>query len=148
MPSEYWKISKNAVRISIKMKPKSYLATKIIIGVFALAAIALTAWYFNGRLSVSSIIFEASAASELKNAGVPFDIDLVLENDSDNFLKDVSFSLILPAGTVLANGEDRRIASIEIGELKPGEIKEESFSVVIVDAVEGKRNLPPAPHTR
>ena len=88
--------------------------------------------YFFGRISEAGIIFDASTDSSSETIGLPFDIHLIANNDSDNLLKDVTVSLLLPDGAIFASGDDQKINSMDIGDIRPGEIKEETFSVIIL----------------
>ncbi|OGE84676.1 MAG: hypothetical protein A3B23_00880 [Candidatus Colwellbacteria bacterium RIFCSPLOWO2_01_FULL_48_10] len=118
----------------MKLLKYKIVGWKTVLTTLVAGLVFLSGWYGYTRISNAGITFEAAADSDTEKIGLPFDIRFTVSNDSDSFLKNVVMSLHLPNGSVLASGEDRRITSLEIGEMRPGEIKEESFAVILLDS--------------
>lgn len=122
-------------------RSKFSLTPKRLAAIAAAGLLVLGILYAYGRVSNSGISFQVSSDADHEFVGIPFEIRATLTNDSDSFIKNGKASMRLPEGVRFASGDDRVIGSIDLGDVRPGEIREEAFTVVVVSPGEGVKTF-------
>ncbi len=96
-----------------------------------LILIPLGAFYFYQYFTARDIVFLLKAPDNV-SIGVPFDIEVTVQNNFDNPLKDVQLSMILPEGTsFIGENSDKRTFSGSFGDLDKNGTLQESIKVII-----------------
>ncbi|MDP3015151.1 MAG: hypothetical protein Q8N28_01935 [bacterium] len=101
----------------------------LIIG--SLIVLAIGGFYLYQYFTARDISFSLKAPTNIY-IGVPFNIEIEIQNNSDNLLKDTKISMILPEGTaLLAENQDKRVLSRNFGDLDANSNFQEKISVLI-----------------
>jgi len=96
-----------------------------------LILIPLGAFYFYQYFTARDIVFLLKTPDNV-SIGVPFDIEVTVQNNFDNPLKDVQLSMILPEGTsFIGENADKRTFSGSFGDLDKNGTLQESIKVII-----------------
>ena len=101
----------------------------LIIG--SLMVIAIGGFYLYQYLTAREIYFSLKAPANI-SVGVPFNIEIEIQNNSENPLKDGRISMILPEGTaILAESPDKRVLNRSFGDLDASASFQEKIPVII-----------------
>lgn len=74
--------------------------------------------------------------------GKPFEIKISFSNYSENVLKNVSLTLVLPEGVAfLGQDSKKRVAEEFIGDLGPGSINQQTFNLIVVEGVNSIKRI-------
>lgn len=123
------------------MKLSKFNSKHLIIAAISLGVLFILGSFVYGRISESGIIFEVNSEADFATVGLPYEVNLMVSNDSDDLLKNSSISLQLPEDVIFASGVDKRIDVVDVGDIAPGEIKEKSFSVIFLQSESDERKL-------
>ncbi len=103
----------------------------LIIG--GLIAIAFGGFYFYQYFTSRDIIFSLKAPQNTLLA-VPFNIEVGVSNNSDNPIKDIKLSLILPEGTAfVGENPEKRVLNRSFGNLDKNSTLQEKIPVIILE---------------
>jgi len=105
----------------------------------AIVAIGFSGFYFYQYYNSSGIEINLEGPSEVL-AGVPFEIKIKIQNNSDKIAEDASISMILPENSVFLT-EDSNVLNRNIGNLDQGEIYQDSVSVLVFGTQETMRRF-------
>ncbi len=101
----------------------------LIVGILILMAIA--GFYFYQYLTARDIVFSLKAPANAM-LGVPFDIEVSVQNNFTNPLKDIKLSMILPEGTAFAaESVEKRTLSRSFGDLDKNSSLQEKIPIII-----------------
>lgn len=101
----------------------------LIIG--SLIALAIGGFYLYQYFTSREISFSLKAPANIP-VGVPFNIEIEIQNNSENPLKDGRISMILPEGTaLLAENIDKRVLNRSFGDLDASASFQEKIPVLI-----------------
>jgi len=115
------------------LKTKSRLPGRInpfVISIFAFAA-GISAYFFFFRQNEISLELKIPEEAVFAEA---FSAEIKFTNDSGNSLKDVKIYFFVPAGLYFAEGEKTSRKTIDVGDMGDGEIYQDSFDLVALDA--------------
>lgn len=97
----------------------------------SLITITAGGFYLYQYFTAREISFSIKAPANI-SVGVPFNIEVEIQNNSDNPLKDARISMILPEGTaLLAESPDKRVLSRNFGDLEANSNFQEKIPVLI-----------------
>ncbi len=113
-----------------------------ILFVVAVAVIGFSGFYFYQYYNSSGVEINLEGPSEVL-AGVPFDVKIKVQNNSNKAVKDTNFSMILPENSVFLteNQENPGVLNRTIGNLDQGEIYQNSVSIVVFGTHETVRKF-------
>ena len=101
----------------------------LIVGILILMAIG--GFYFYQYLTARDIVFSLKAPANAM-LGVPFDIEINIQNNFDNSLKDIKLSMILPEGTAFAaESAEKRTLNRSFGDLDKKSGLQEKIPLII-----------------
>ena len=101
----------------------------LIVGILILMAIA--GFYFYQYLTARDIIFSLKAPANAM-LGVPFNIEVSVQNNFANPLKDIKLSMILPEGAAFtAESVEKRTLSRSFGDLDKNSSLQEKIPIII-----------------
>lgn len=99
--------------------------------VAVLILIPLGAFYFYQYFTARDIVFTLKAPDNIL-IGVPFNIEVSVQNNFNNPLKDVRLSMILPEGTAfVGDNSDKRTFNESFGDLDKNGALQENIQVII-----------------
>ena len=105
-----------------------------ILIVIILILIPIGAFYLYQYLTARDIVFTLKAPDNIPT-GVPFDIEIGVQNNFDNPLKDVRLSMILPDGTAfIGESPEKRAFDKSFGDLDKNGALQEKIRVVVFSA--------------
>jgi len=103
----------------------------LIIG--SLIVLAAGGFYFYQYFTSRDIILSLKAPQNTL-LGVPFNIDINIENNSDNPLKDIKLSMILPEGTALVSeNQEKRALNQNLGDLDSHGTFQEKIPIIVFE---------------
>lgn len=103
----------------------------LIIG--SLIVFAAGGFYFYQYFTSRDIILSLKAPQNTL-LGVPFNIDINIENNSDNPLKDIKLSMILPEGTALVSeSPEKRALNQNLGDLDSHGTFQEKIPIIVFE---------------
>ena len=103
--------------------------------------IAIGGFYLYQYLTAREIYFSLKAPANI-SVGVPFNIEIEIQNNSENPLKDGRISMILPEGTaILAESPDKRVLNRSFGDLDASASFQEKFRLLFLITSNPLKNL-------
>ena len=103
----------------------------LIIGSFIVLAAA--GFYFYQHFKSREVNFSLKAPQSTL-LGVPFNIDINIENTSDNLLKDIKLSMVLPEGAAfVSENQEKRVLSRSLGDLNSHNTFQDKIPIIIFE---------------
>ena len=106
-------------------------ATLIVLAVFLLAGFFIYQIWFH-QVRDLEISFEIE---EKIFIGQPFDVGVILTNNSPNNLKNVELAMNLPAGAIFIDRREAMRKTIEVGNLDIGETYRDAFKLMVLEGI-------------
>jgi hypothetical protein len=133
MISEDWKKNGEDLATGQTLSSKFNLTGRWFFWAFLVVAVAgltVAGFYFYQYKSASGVELLLEAPQETM-AGVPFEIKISVQNNSDKAIEGASLSMVLPENSAFVSNSSQNVLNKDIGNLEQGETYQDKVSVVV-----------------
>ncbi len=95
-------------------------------------ALVVLLFYFYNASSTVTVQFDVAPSTDMAQVGDSVDLNISINNNSGDILRNADLQFTLPDGLILENGSKVKLQRIPLGEINPNAIHTEDIKVIVV----------------